>query len=299
VKLHIMGGLECIRVFGDHPKARPPIVGHRHVGFDSPEWHRMIAEAQEGEAGVFFSVNRTDGQGARSENIIHVRTYYVDIDGLKDKGPTLEALITARLKPSAIVETKNGVHAYWYAGGQVPVDYEEYRRVQVGLIRAFGGDIHAQDIARVLRLPGTLHLKDPGDPFLVRIVHQLSEEQTPYYTSGQLLSAYPAPESRLLTPVASRDQPDAWNKVLDGLAAWDPVPGQRNQIMLLCAGVAIAFGVEQEDYVDTMYPIVLSWNTGRNELGELRRVAGWAYDKGNPIPAFVLRKRGIPIGREL
>lgn len=298
-KLHIMGGLECIRVFGDHPKASPPFVGHRHVEYGSDEWDDIITRSQAGGAGVFFSVNRTDGKGARSYNIAGVRTYYVDVDGLRDKGPTLEAMITAPLKPSAIVETRNGVHAYWYAKSQVPVDHAEYQRVQKGLIKHFDADKSVKDIARVLRVPGTLHLKDPENPFTVRIVHQLSEGLTPYYTAEQLLEVYPSPEPEPLPPVQISRRPGAWGKVLEDLERWDPVPGERNQVMLLCAGVAISYGVGQDEFVDTMYPIASTWNTGRNVLSELRRVARWAYERGNPIPAFVLRRKGVPIRRGL
>ncbi|MCA1807356.1 MAG: RepB family DNA primase [Actinobacteria bacterium] len=298
-KLHIMDGSECIRVFADHAKARPPFVGHRHIAYGSEEWNRMVRKAQAGGAGVFFSVNGTDGTGAKAENITRIRTYYVDIDGLKNKTPALEMLITAALKPSAIVETKNGVHAYWYAARQTPVNYSEYRRVQVGLIKAFGGDKGAKDISRVLRVPGTLHLKNPSEPFKVRIVHQLPVEQTPYYTPEQLLFHYPSPPERERAEVRIVESPKRWEAFLEDLSNWSPVEGERNSVMLLAAGVGVAFGVAEEDYIDTMYPIVRSWETGRNELSELRRVARWAYARGNPIPPAVLKKRGVPIRRGL
>lgn len=298
-KLHIMGGLECIRVFSDHPKARPPFVGHRHVEYGGREWRTTIEQAQRAGAGVFFSVNGTDGVGASAENIERVRTYYVDIDDLEHKEDALERLITAKLKPSAIVETKNGVHAYWYAQTQVPVNHTEYRQVQQGLIDHFGGDNSVKDISRVLRLPSTLHLKDPKNPFTVRIVHQLPEDKTPYYSPEQLLREYPAPKPPVYTYTPVRDDSGSWGNFLEDLSRWDPIPGERNNTMLLCAGVAISYNVDEEDFVGGMYPIVKDWNTGRNELGELRRVARWAYARGTPIPAFVLRRKGIPLRRGL
>lgn len=292
-----MGGVECLRVFPDNPRASPPFVGHRHLEYGSREYEQFIEVAQKHGAGVYFSVNGTDGVGAKAENIVQVRTHYVDIDGLEDKRPVLEKLITAKLKPSAIVETKNGVHAYWYAKKQTPVDHKLYTRVQKGLIEAFGGDKSAKDIARVLRVPGTWHLK--GEPFLCRIVHQLPELLTPYYTAEELLSEYPHPKEKPLKQVKIQKKPGRWGKFLEDLEAWEPVPGERNQVMLLSAGVAIAFGVDKSDYIDTMLPIVQTWDTGRNEEAELTRVANWAYERGNPVPAFVLRRRGVPIRRGL
>lgn len=296
MSLHIFGGIECLRFFPDSPGAKPPFTGHRHVLYDGEEYHGLIKEMQDAGAGAYISVNGTDGKGAKAENIIRVRTYYVDIDGLIDKKPALEQLISAKLKPSAIVETKNGVHAYWYAAHQTPVNLTEYKRVQVGLIDAFGGDHSAKDISRVLRIPNTLHLKDPEHPFLVRLVHQLPKDKTPYYSAEQLLEAYPStyqePPPYTEKVVSS---PKRWSMYLEDLARWDPVPGERNSIMLLSAGVAIAYGVSVEDYVATMYPIVKEWNIPRSVYSELWRVGRWAYDKGNPIPPRVLRRRGVPV----
>lgn len=293
MSLHIFGGIESVRFFADNKSFKVPFVGHKHIKYGTKQFWDTIKKMQASGAGAFITVNGTDGVGAKAENIVRVRTYYVDIDGLEDKTPALEALITAPLKPSAIVETKNGVHAYWYAKDQTPVNHTEYRQVQTGLVKFFNGDMSARDIARVLRIPDTWHLKD--EPYLVRVVHQLPESQTPYYTAAELLRYYPAPEQREKIRVRKVQSPRSWDIFLSDLAGWEPVQGERNSVMLLCAGVAIAYGVSEDDFIDTMYPIVKTWNTGRNERGELTRVAKWAYEKGNPISPTVLRKRGVPI----
>jgi len=298
MSLHIMGGKESIRVFADHKNAKPPFIGHKHVEYGSREYHRLVESAQDAGAGVYFSVNATDGRGAKQENIVRTRTYYVDIDGLKDKTPALEALITARLKPSAIVETKNGVHAYWYARTQTPVNLAQYKKVQLGLIKAFNGDRSAKDIARVLRVPDTWHLKDPDDPFLVRIVHQLPEHETPYYDANDLLAVYPAPQQPPRRHVRVQRNPNRWDAFLEDLNSWTPIPGERNNVMLLSAGVAIAYGVPQDEFVYSMLPICETWNTGRNVHNELRRVANWAYQRGTPIHPAALKARGVPVRKD-
>lgn len=296
MSLHIFGGLESVRFFSDNKQSRVPFTGHKHLNYGTKVFWDTIKKMQAAGAGAFITVNGTDGVGAKAENIVRVRTYYVDIDGLEDKGPALEKLITAPLKPSAIVETKNGVHAYWYSKKQTPVNHSEYRRVQTGLVKFFDGDMSARDIARVLRIPDTWHLKDAENPYLVRVVHQLPESQTPYYTPEELLNFYPAPQEHGGVPtVQKKNSPKSWRVFLDGLESWDPVPGERNQVMLLSAGVAIGFGVPEEHFIDTMYPIVSTWGTGRNVKAELVRVARWAYEKGTPIHPRVLQKRGVPI----
>lgn len=297
MNLHIMGGVECVRFFADSKSIRPSFVGNKFLTFDSPEYHNAISEAQTQGAGAFFSVNRTNGHGGKAKDIIAVRTFYVDIDGLKDKTDALTRLLTAELKPSAVVETRNGVHAYWYAVSQTPVDIARYRQVQNGLTKAFGGDDSAKDIARVLRIPGTLHQKNPEEPFLVRIVHQLPRTLTPYYSSDEILEVYPSPPEKEHVHVSVRNSPVAWRFYVEDLAKWEPIEGERNKIMLLSAGVAIAYGVTMDAFVSSMYNVVRGWNLGRNAHAELKRVATWAYERGNPIPAAVVRRRGVPIRR--
>lgn len=298
MSLHILEGVNSFRFFADHPKARLPFVGNLNLEYNSEKYLSTVKKMQDSGAGVYFSVNKTDGKGAKAENIVAVRSYYVDIDGLSDKTEALERLITARLTPSAIVETKNGVHAYWYAREQ-GVNFGMYKRVQSGLVKAFQGDKSARDIARVLRVPGTLHLKDPSNPFEVRLVHQLPREEAPVYTGQQILSFYPSPPELRPPVVRPVDSPRSWLALLEDLSSWSPVQGERNNVMLLCAGVAISYGVDQRSFVETMHPIVDKWATGRDVRSELERVARWAYARGNAIPAKVLRSRGVPVRRGL
>lgn len=298
MSLHILEGMNSFRFFADHPKARLPFVGNLNLEYNSEKYLSTVKKMQDSGAGVYFSVNKTDGKGAKAENIVAVRSYYVDIDGLSDKTEALERLITARLTPSAIVETKNGVHAYWYAREQ-GVNFGMYKRVQSGLVKAFQGDKSARDIARVLRVPGTLHLKDPSNPFEVRLVHQLPREEAPVYTGQQILSFYPSPPELRPPVVRPVDSPRSWLALLEDLSSWSPVQGERNNVMLLCAGVAISYGVDQRSFVETMHPIVDKWATGRDVRSELERVARWAYARGNAIPAKVLRSRGVPVRRGL
>src|SRR5690606_9479222 len=46
------------------------------------------------------------------------------------------------------------------------------------LVNQYGADSQAADLARVLRLPGTLHQKSPADPCMVKTVGTSSERRT-------------------------------------------------------------------------------------------------------------------------
>src|SRR5262249_9476921 len=70
-------------------------------------------------------------------------------------------------EPSLVVKTGRGEHYYFFTDG-VPVD--EFTHWQQRLIARFGSDPAVTDLPRLMRLPGTLHLKDPDQPRLVELV---------------------------------------------------------------------------------------------------------------------------------
>lgn len=302
MRLWIMGGLEAIRFFADDKKKAGAIIRQAFVEFDSDKYHKLIRHYQSLGCGAFFTVNRTNGAGATLKDIMQVRTYYVDLDGVPDKDDALLALLNAKLQPSAIVETKRGFHAYWYASEPLPVIKEEYDMIQRGLISRFadhGADGSAKDLARVLRLPGTNHMKNPSDPFAIRIVHQKPAKKVPYYSRKEMMAAFPSRKLPELIPLGTVNQPQSWLLYLSDLSKWESKPGDRNMVMLLSAGVAIRFGVVMDDFVHGMLPIVRSWDIGRDEKSELIRIAKWAYKQGKAIPPYVVAKRGVPIRKGL
>jgi hypothetical protein len=289
-QLNIMkiGEPESIRIFADDKQSSPNFVGHCTVTFGSREYNHLIQEAQAKNAGVFFSVNKTDGVGASAKNIIQTRTYYIDLDKVQSKRDVAIRLIRSPAPPSAIVETKNGLHVYWYASDPT-VNIEQYNQVQRGLIDRFGADKSAKDISRVLRVPGTMHLKNPREPHLVRVVYQKDR----FYDAEQLLKHYPAPKAPQYSNEPATATRKDWQRVLNNLQQWEPNAGERNSVMLIAAGVAIHCQTTQKEFVQTMLPIVQDWGLPRNALAELDRIARWAYNTGKAIPPVALRKFGI------
>lgn len=140
--------------------------------------------------GVFATVQKFRG-ARRKENLERIRAWAVDLDG-GDKAEQRRRLAAAKLTPSSVVETKNGYHAYWYAEDAKP---EHYRLVLDRLVSFFGADKNARDLARVLRVPGFLHQKDPTDPFLVR--HVFGPNRELVYLERDMLRSFPPSEAEL------------------------------------------------------------------------------------------------------
>jgi RepB DNA-primase from phage plasmid len=114
-------------------------------------------------AGIFVTVNETDGQGRRIENVERIRAAFVDLDG-----SPLEPVSQSDLPPHLEIESSPGRwQAYWLSaiGG---IKREQFSDLQKRLAERFAGDDAVHDLPRVMRLPGFLHCK--GQPYPVRIV---------------------------------------------------------------------------------------------------------------------------------
>lgn len=74
------------------------------------------------------------------------------------------------LPTRAIVDSGHGLQVYWARRARSNFeDTESYNRA---LMLAFGGDAKSIDVARILRLPGTLNLKNKQRPLPVQVVWQ-------------------------------------------------------------------------------------------------------------------------------
>ena len=124
-----------------------------------PSLSKLNAEG----AGVFYTVNATDLKGRRVENIVAVRSLFVDLDGAP-----LGPIYNAPLEPHATVESSPGrYHAYWIVKD---ITLAEFSNIQKALAAKFNGDKAVHDLPRLMRLPGFYHLKKT--PFRSRVIDQ-------------------------------------------------------------------------------------------------------------------------------
>ena len=134
-------------------------------------------------AGVFVTINETDGHGRKTSNIVRVRAVWQEDDGDGKPIP---------LEPHVVVESSPGKHhRYLFVDG---LHLDEHTAVQETLVAQFGSDPNAKDLPRVLRLPGFYHRK--GVPYMVRIVEESHHQP---YTREAILTAF-SPVKRKPTP---------------------------------------------------------------------------------------------------
>ncbi|MBA2125873.1 hypothetical protein DLM45_06505 [Hyphomicrobium methylovorum] len=134
---------------------------------------------------VGVTVNETDGKGRRLENIKRVRAVIADFDhGLPEEFP---------LRPSALVNSSEGKYqAYWFVGDEMePVLASG---IAITLAKEYGADGNCTDLSRVLRLPGTFHMKS-GKPRIVTVAYELDEgNAVKCYRAAAIAKAFPPTE---------------------------------------------------------------------------------------------------------
>jgi putative DNA primase/helicase len=171
---------------------KPPTNGKLAMVVQSPAQPRLLQLHAHG-AGIYLTINETDGKGRKSENIIRVRAvWHEDDGGLNANFP---------LAPSLLVETSPGhFHRYWLVEDVWPADElgrKDFAAVMERMVESYASDKNAKDISRVLRVPGFLHRKDK--PHLIRIVEASGKR----YTRAQIIAAFP--------PLPREKQYSEWN----------------------------------------------------------------------------------------
>jgi hypothetical protein len=156
-------------------------------------WSKVLAlNTPQKQRGIYVTINKTDGSGRRkAENITSPRGLFVDADN-SDAVDRCEKE-AVHVPPSMIVDTGNGSHYYWLRndrplddGTPDPLPINKFTGLQDQLNTRLGTDKQVKDLPRVLRLAGTLHLKDPDNPRLIKLRNKPGEPVC-RYTPAELL----------------------------------------------------------------------------------------------------------------
>lgn len=128
---------------------------------------------------VFMGINVG---GTKDREIQEIKAQFIDVDLNKISGrfnsmePNMRIKKLkkeflrkhwSRIKDAMIVETYNGYHIYWPIIGGAK---EKFVPIQKALVRKFNSDPAITNLARVMRIPGFYHMKNPDRPFLVRVI---------------------------------------------------------------------------------------------------------------------------------
>jgi len=173
-------------------------------------WPKLVGLQSKGAA-IAVTMAETRGQIRKSANMVRPRAVWIDADaGLPRTLPLL---------PSMTVETSPGRYHYIYL--VCDLTWELWHAVEQTLIAEYGSDPNSASRTQVLRLPGTLHLKNPARPHLVNIVEEETTELI--YTVSEIAAAFPprpTPPSRRRARV--RVTPASRQRANEPGADWQP-----------------------------------------------------------------------------
>ena len=158
-----------------------------------------LTDLQSRGAGVFITINATDGTGRKAENITRVRALWLDLDGAPIE-PVREWET-----PHIEVESSPGKwHAYWLVND---VTLEQFTPLQDALIKKFDGDPAVKDLPRVMRLPGFWHLKPGSATHMSRVVHTSTDGAGDFYKRLTVEApVMPAPRRETPTSLAEVEE---------------------------------------------------------------------------------------------
>lgn len=152
------------QTFDDNKERKDARLVHVLHGTLEQHWDRLVALNRQG-AGIFVTINQTDGRGRCAENIVRVRAVFTDLDGAP-----LEPVLRIKFLPHMVIETSPGRwHAYWLVD-DLPLD--QFSAVQKALADRFNGCTGVCILPQVMRLPGFLHRKSEPFPVRIKMVNQ-------------------------------------------------------------------------------------------------------------------------------
>ncbi len=243
----------------------------RSVRHDDVDGVLAFAAEHRAQRNVYFGVAARDVENGRTlEDCLGLWAFFADVD-FKD---TPEAAARAKLAsfalaPSAVVASGGGLHAYWFLNEPCYLVNEHGRAQATGILRglaqAVGGDLSSAEPAHILRLPGTLNLKNPAAPRPVVLEHV---DPDGGYAVDELRAALPP----IVEPAPRKALPPVQHNLsvderVRRAAAWlktqaPAVQGQGGdeRTFQVCCGVAVGHDLEEEREEEDALKALAEWN---------------------------------------
>jgi putative DNA primase/helicase len=176
------------QTFDDSPAKRRELARVLHSTL-MDAWP-TLAQLQLSGAGVFVTIALTSSGGRKKTDWLEARAVFRE----DDEGAA-EAL---PLPPHVVVESSPGKrHEYLLTRTTKAAEWET---VMARMVADHGSDPNAKDLVRVLRLPGTWHLKNFKAPTKVRI---LALDDRPPYAWEEITTAIPPMSATSIAPASA------------------------------------------------------------------------------------------------
>ncbi len=216
-----------------------------------------MREHQKQGWGIFTVANEG---GRDSASITKIRALFIDLDDAEWRK------IAWHVEPDFIVARDDThAHVYWLVG-DCPVD--QFTTAQLRLIKFYGSDPAVHDLPRVLRVPGTRHMKDPKHARVLKLI-EMREMWEPKRSVGALMAGLPELD------------PEELKRHKSGSSAGDPIT---EKVLLATLAEIPSDDLRRADWKDVVGGIRATNLVGDTD-GERRRAIAHAWMKkgGHPI----------------
>jgi hypothetical protein len=190
---------------------------------------------------IYFGVGLRRKRSGKKSDVLAIPALWVDLDA-KDfsqgKSEALAALdrFPADLRPSMVLDSGHGIHAYWLLEPAVTLngngEIERVERTLRGLADHLDGDPTVADVARIMRLPGFLNVKDPENPVPCKVLDIHVDRRFDLATFSGFKGLAPSQAPVTTTETPDRPRLPAWT--LDFLAR-GTIQGERNNVAFATA----------------------------------------------------------------
>lgn len=258
--------------------------GGQHVGPGSVAWAEFdLGGSQYLEVSKAEAKNLPPGVLREAANRLWL-DLYDELEGLE-------------LRPLAAVYSGQGVHVYWgLSETRSPAWLERANKALIKLLAGYNPEKSPYDRARILRVPGTVHRKNPARPLPVELLYLGETRHDPEKLEGLLELEEPKPLPQALER-AVREGTSLWvpsdHDVKLLLEGWNE--GGRNQLAMGLGGWCAAHGVPEKVALDLVERICRE--TGDAEVANRQGAVAASYRRyfaGLPTLGFASLKRKIP-----
>jgi hypothetical protein len=241
-------------------------------GFDAAV--AKIAAAT-GAWNVYFGVGLRSKMRGKDEDVACLPAVWTDIDfKVTPEETAREKLRGFPLKPSIVVRTGGGVHAYWLLReAAVGTELTKVRPILKAIARAVGGDTAVCTLKQIMRVPGSVNIKySPHRPVTITfwnpdLRYSLSDFDLLHIEEEPV----PLPASGAAPAEPGRELPQELKTKLATLMAEIWLEGYRHRLALYVGGLMAHAGYSQASAVHLVKSISILAND-TEEGGRIRDV---------------------------
>jgi putative DNA primase/helicase len=170
--------------------------------------HALLSRFNAAGGAVWVQIN----EGRRgAQGVTGLRALFIEDDGKSPEPPRFGGP-----QPHLIVQSSTERKRHYYFKLRAGEAIEKFTPAQKHLALRFGTDKSINNLDRVMRLPGSMHMKDPTRPLPVRILHV--DPNLPLYTIDELLAAYPISEA-IKQKLLAEPQPEVFTDAAQAMMA--------------------------------------------------------------------------------